>query len=154
MLITNSTASVPSFDECCRRQGWRRTAQRRAVYDCLLDNRSHPSVEAVWASVKAALPDVSLDSIYRILDAFADAGYIRRLDGDRVIRYDADTGRHGHFICSRCSRMLDFPIPDPEFLAGAGRRLGLVESVELCVHGVCADCLGQKGIFHNGEFTP
>ena len=143
MLAHSDPASIPDFDDCCHSRQWRRTAQRRAVYDYLRGNREHPSVDMVWEAVKEGVPDISLDSVYRILDDFSGAGLIRRLEGARVMRYDSDTSRHGHFLCSSCEQMFDFAIDGVEALTAGGRRLGIVESVELTIHGVCADCLAR-----------
>ncbi len=89
----------------------------------------------------AVLPDVSLDSVYRILDDFSGSGLVRRLEGVKVIRYDADTSAHEHFVCSRCGAMFDFSCLDAEKVAGLCGEFGQVDSVELTVHGVCGDCL-------------
>lgn len=144
MLCEYSGADDAPFAALCREHNWKRTSQRRAVFSCLCGNREHPSVEAVWRRVRATLPDVSLDSVYRILDDFAGVGVIRRLEGARVIRYDADTRPHGHFVCGRCGRMEDFACPEPGAAAALCRDFGRVESVELTVHGVCGHCLAAE----------
>ena len=129
-----------SFTAICRENGWKRTAQRRAVFNCLCGNREHPSVESVWSMIRQHLPDISLDSVYRILDDFAAAGLLRRLDGDKVIRYDSETSDHGHFVCTRCSRMFDFDYGDVGRTADVCGCFGTVETVEVNVRGICSDC--------------
>ena len=140
MLVQFTTNDDTAFQEMCRKNGWRRTIQRRAVFNCLCGNRDHPSVETVWQTVRENLPDVSLDSIYRILDDFAEAGVIRRLESGRVIRYDSDTGSHGHFVCTVCGRLLDFDHPGLRQLADACRGVGDIDTIELNVRGRCHRC--------------
>lgn len=141
MLFQYSGDDDAPFTALCRQHGWKRTIQRRAVFSYLCGNREHPSVETVWRRVRDIVPDVSLDSIYRILDDFAGVGAIRRLEGAKIIRYDADTRPHEHFICDRCGRMHDFACLEPDAVAALCRDFGRVESVELTVHGVCGECL-------------
>lgn len=140
MLSKFTCGDDASFNAICRENGWKRTAQRRAVFNCLCGNREHPSVESVWNMIRKHLPDVSLDSVYRILDDFASVGLLRRLDSDKVIRYDSDTGQHGHFVCTECSRMFDFNFGAGEQAAGLCGEFGCVTSVEVNVRGVCNGC--------------
>jgi Fur family peroxide stress response transcriptional regulator len=131
------------FRTICLDHSWRRTTQRRAVFDYLAGNREHPSVEAVCRRVRERLPDISLDSIYRILDDFATAGLIRRLGVSKIVRYDSDTTSHGHFLCTDCGQLSDFPFPEAGRLASECRTFGKVAEVELCVRGVCRSCLDR-----------
>ena len=141
MLVGLSKGDDPAFSALCRERNWKRTSQRRAVFNYLCGNREHPTVETVWRGVKSVLPDVSLDSVYRILDDFSGSGLVRRLEGAKVIRYDADTSAHEHFVCSRCGAMFDFSCLDAESVAALCGEFGQVDSVELTVHGVCGNCL-------------
>lgn len=144
MLVDQIQGDDTPFTAVCRQQGWKRTVQRRAVWNCLCGNRDHPSVEMVWQKVKNSIPDVSLDSIYRILDDFAIAGIIRRLEGSKVIRYDADTTLHEHFICTSCSRIFDFAYVEQDRIGSLCRDFGTVESVELTVRGMCRMCVVKR----------
>lgn len=147
MTINEKQSSDMRFDEACRRNGWKRTSQRRAVFTYLCDNHEHPSVETVWTRVKNRLPDVSLDSVYRILDDFAAAGIVRRIGADKVIRYDCRTCGHGHFICGVCGRMYDFDHPQAsmEVALAACREFGTPETLEVSVRGVCRACRDGRG---------
>lgn len=140
MLNEMAVGDDALFTRVCREHGWKRTAQRRAVFNCLCGNRDHPSVEAVWQLVRKHLHDVSLDSVYRILDDFASAGIILRLEGSRVIRYDSATKPHGHYLCVDCGRITDFEFDACGDAAGRCREFGAVTGVEVFVRGVCDDC--------------
>ena len=140
MLTDVQACDDTRFREICREHSWKCTAQRRAVFGCLCGNHEHPSVETVWRAVRTTLPDVSLDSIYRILDDFAGAGLIQRLESPKIMRYDANTDPHDHFICSECGRMFDFSFLEAERVAGVCQAFGDVSAVELNVHGVCKAC--------------
>lgn len=144
MLMSYIPGDDAAFTALCREHGWKRTSQRRAVFNFLCGNRGHPTVESVWRGVRANLPDVSLDSVYRILDDFADAGVIRRLAGAKVTRYDSDTTQHEHFVCRACGTMHDFSGINTEEIAAICSGFGSVESIELTVTGTCRDCQDKK----------
>ncbi len=149
MLISCLDNADAVFVEVCARFKWKRTVQRRTVFTCLCGNRTHPSVEAVWRDTRKVLPDVSLDSIYRILDDFAAAGLVQKLVGAGIARYDADTSAHGHFICDKCGELFDFA-----FMGGAGllrecAEVGEMKSFEVTVRGTCRDCLKMNQSLQN-----
>lgn len=144
MLANMISGEDTYFTTVCREQGWKRTVQRRAVWDYLCGNREHPSVEMVWRRVKDRLPDVSLDSIYRILDDFAEVGIIRRLDGAKVVRYDSDTAPHEHFICIECGRIYDFAYVDQDSILSLCNSFGVVHKMEVTVRGTCKTCLDSR----------
>lgn len=144
MLVDFLPGEDAHFNVVCREQGWKRTMQRRAVWDCLCGNREHPTVEMVWRRVQERLPDVSLDSIYRILDDFSEIGIIRRLEGSRVVRYDADTSPHEHFVCIICGNVFDFAYVEQDRVAALCHAFGVAEHVELTVRGHCRGCFEKK----------
>lgn len=143
-LVDAAAGDDAAFSAMCREHTWKRTVQRRAVFMFLCGNREHPTVESVWRGVRTSLPDVSLDSVYRILNEFSDAGVIRRLDAVKIIRYDVDTEPHEHFICSQCGRMRDFTLQQPAAAAERCREFGRVDSMELIVRGICRLCLEKQ----------
>lgn len=122
----------------CKEAGWKCTPQRAAVYEYICDNLAHPDVDQVWAAVKAKLPSVTRESVYRILDEFAREGVIRRLDQISRARYDSLTGPHGHFICERCGKIVDFALPEDVRIPPVPH--GKVRHVELRLNGVCNEC--------------
>ena len=128
-----------NFIRLCRRFKWKCTPQRLAVYDCVCDNRCHPDVDSVWATVKANLPTVTRESVYRILNEFAGHELIWRLDHVASARYDSNTHPHGHFICENCGSIADFALEKDvrEFSAVVP---GNVRHMEIRFTGLCSKC--------------
>ena len=124
------------YRELCRRNGWRCTHQRFAVYAFLQGNRTHPGVDEVWAAVRKETPSITRESVFRILCEFAEKGIVMRMDALPSARFDADTRPHGHFICERCGKVFDFELPQ-----GIDLRSPLkgakVSGVELRFTGLC-----------------
>src|SRR5215469_9222267 len=84
-----------------RGRGGRLTPQRMAIYEAVVGQTTHPSVEMVHAAVRARFPGVSRATVYTTLDLLAELGFIQEVGG-RVRRYDGRAGRHVNLVCERC----------------------------------------------------
>jgi Fe2+ or Zn2+ uptake regulation protein len=103
--------------------GWRYTRQREAVYRILsqVEGR-HPSAEEIYQGVKDSIPNISLATVYKALEALEAAGVVTKLPalgaGDGSARYDARADHHYHLRCLHSGRVEDLPTPyDPDLLA-------------------------------------
>jgi len=141
MEMTGEIAS-DDFPAFCREHGLKCTAQRLAVFSAVRLSRKHPSVDETMEKVRKTLPTVTRDSVYRILNEFADLGIITRLDALSAARYDTVLGPHAHFICEKCGAITDYPLPAeqpiPEGMPSERHHL------ELRVTGVCDKCRKRK----------
>ena len=128
-----------NFAQICRRFKWKCTPQRLAVYECVLQNFCHPDVDSIWMTVKAKLPTVTRESVYRILNEFAAHNLIWRLDHVTSARYDCNTEPHGHFICENCGSIADFMLGNDiaDFCGGVP---GEVRHMEIRFTGLCEKC--------------
>ena len=134
-----SDAIHQEFQEVCREAGWKCTSQRLAVYRFLQGNLTHPGVDAVWSAVRVSQPAITRESVYRILNEFAMRGLISRLDQIDNARYDSRTDVHGHFICERCGKIIDFDWP-AETRIPRDFQAGSVARMEIRLVGVCESC--------------
>lgn len=146
-MAQRRTDAEADFRARCQAAGLKLTPQRLAVYRVLAAAREHPDVETIHQRVRRTLPDVSLDTIYRILDRFEELGLTERVEGvPGRARYDACRERHHHFVCRRCGQILDFSFPELDGLKPppAARSLGRIESVRVQVRGLCSQCAREK----------
>jgi len=131
-----------AFPAFCREHGLKCTAQRLAVFNAVRLSRRHPSVDETLVEVRKSVPTVTRDSVYRILNEFAELGIITRLDALSAARYDTWLGPHAHFICERCGKVMDYPLPDklplPQGMPREQRH------IELRVTGLCDICRKTK----------
>jgi Fur family peroxide stress response transcriptional regulator len=80
-----------------------------AIYRQLFDSTEHPSVDAMFQTVKKEFPNISYDTVSRTLLTFADIGL-----GDLVEvyggakRFDSNLTNHHHLHCVACGKILDF----------------------------------------------
>jgi len=118
--------------------------QRAAVYESLESTESHPTADDVYTSVREQLPDISLATVYKALEAFVSCGIARKLSlGAGPARYDGRTDQHEHIRCLSCGRVQDI-----EGLRPAGWMEGIAEltpfdvvGYRLELEGYCPDCV-------------
>ncbi|MEM7230088.1 MAG: transcriptional repressor [Planctomycetota bacterium] len=90
--------------------GLRCTAQRIALFDALRATKKHPTAEDLHHMVGQQAEKMSLATVYNTLEAFCDAGLVRRLPTtDGKARYDADTSPHLHIRMGDSSELRDVP---------------------------------------------
>ena len=103
----------------------------------------HPDVEAFYRAVRERVPTITLDTVYRTLATLVGLGLVRRVAATPgPTRYNADTARHHHFICTRCDliRDVDDRGLDAVRAPRSAASLGSVESIEVQLRGVCTAC--------------
>jgi Fe2+ or Zn2+ uptake regulation protein len=112
----------PEVRAALERAGWRCTRQRQAVLCCLRAVATHPTAEQVFAAVRQEIPNISLATVYKALEALVDAGLAARVpDGAGPTRYDGRSEHHYHFRCLETGCVLDVPLPyDAQLLERMG----------------------------------
>lgn len=123
-----------------RQAGLRRTPARVSVLACV-ESLGRPVTHAELQT----LLDLDKVTLYRTLDALAEAGLVHRVLGiDGVWRHCAQPetqgcpGNHAHFQCTACGAvrcLLDQPMPRVEVTQGA-----TVVARSLLAWGLCPDC--------------
>lgn len=135
------------FAETCRVGGLKVTHQRMEIFRELAGAEDHPDAETIYQNVGRRVPAISRDTVYRTLATLEEQGLVHKAEilASRG-RYDANTERHHHFVCTECGKVQDFysdaldKLPIPTSVAS----LGHVESTHVQVRGMCADCAKRK----------
>ena len=139
----NAVAAEIKLREALEANGQRFTEQRAAVFRTLLSTRMHPTADDVFTMVRAEIPDISLATVYKALEALVGCGLATKLTyGDGSARYDGRTDPHHHARCLSCDTVIDVPGrlepstwarlgPVPGF-AVSGYRLELTGQCERC----------------------
>jgi Fur family peroxide stress response transcriptional regulator len=84
------------------------TPQRLAILTYLKGNKSHPSAEDIFKSVKKQFPTMSFATVYNTLEALKSKGSVQELKIDSAKkRYDPDNSKHHHLICIKCKNIVD-----------------------------------------------
>lgn len=102
--MSYSDSIVARFKE----NGLKITPQRLAILKLLEGNRTHPTAEDIFNTLKGEYPNLSFTTVYNILNSIKEVGGIQELLIDRErAHYDPDTSPHHHIICTRCGRLMD-----------------------------------------------
>ena len=100
------------------RAGWRFTRQRHAVFTYLRAAHDHPTADQIYIAVRRQIPNISLATVYKALEALVDAGLARKLpNGDGPARFDCRCEAHYHLRCLKTGQVRDLDTPfDPHLL--------------------------------------
>jgi len=131
------------FAATCRGSGIKATHQRMEIFRALAETDEHPDAEALFRRVRARLPSVSLDTVYRTLRLMEQMGVIARLGPmDASTRFDANCESHGHFICTACGSIGDLYDAALDHVKEtlAHTAAGRVETVYVELRGLCPAC--------------
>ena len=123
--------------------GEKLTRQREAVLGVIREREDHPTANDIFEAARRRLPGISYATVYNSLRFLKEAGLVHEIKfGDSASRYDRETDRHDHALCSRCGKLVDFDLPQAaELMKAAARRSKFKpESVHLTLKGVCPDC--------------
>jgi len=141
--LEESDRRVRQMSEALRSAGFRLTHQRLEVVREVASTDAHPDAERVFTRVRERVPTISLDTVYRTLGTLSDLGLVHRVGGmTGATRYDANTRRHHHFVCTRCGLIRDIDSSELDGLgipAEAG-EFGNLSAVEVRFTGVCREC--------------
>ena len=140
---TEMQTRLDALAERCRDAGLAVTPQRLAIYRALLDSESHPDAEALYERVRAQIPNLSLATVYKNLEALQQLGVIRELTPlHETARFDANLDRHHHLVCTECKKVLDLYDRDLDSLQlPTARAMGFkVSNIRVQVEGLCPDC--------------
>lgn len=119
------------------------TRQRDAVLQVIRSREDHPTANEIFQAAREQLPTISYATVYNSLRFLKEAGLVHEIKfGDGASRYDRETERHDHAICTDCGKLVDFDLPEAaDLLRSAARKSKFrAVSVQLTLRGVCPDC--------------
>ncbi|GAB3535212.1 hypothetical protein GCM10027443_23740 [Pontibacter brevis] len=124
--------------------GLKATHQRIVVYEALMDlHGKHPMAEEVYLHLKPANPSISLGTVYKTLDTFAETNLVRKvLSEEGGKRFDANTTTHSHIYCSNTKEIIDFEDKELEQLLQDFFRKRRLSNFEL--KGFAVQLTGNK----------
>ncbi len=129
-----------------RSAGLRVTRQRLAVLEAL-QSHPHTTAEDVLGQVRAELPEITVQSVYTVLNSLTAAGLLRRLDlSGQPARYetqpDGASDNHHHAVCTQCGRIEDVAcaVGHAPCLTPVEDHGMTIQVADVIYQGVCASC--------------
>jgi len=136
-------APPPDWDVRLRAVGLRVTGQRREVLRAL-DRLGHATVDELAAEVQRTMPEVSLSTVYRILEALDEVGLATHahLHHGAPTYHSVGGDPHIHLVCQTCGAVEQRSVEVALSLAEAVRASSgfRVDLSHLALHGRCAAC--------------
>jgi Fur family ferric uptake transcriptional regulator len=123
----------------------RATRQRAAIAAALESSDGFRSAQELHEELRREGGRVGLTTVYRTLQALADAGEVdvlRTDDGESVYRRCASGDHHHHLVCRECGRTVEVDGPEVEAWAErVAKRYGFRDvSHTVEVFGCCRSC--------------
>ena len=134
-------AKKSALREAFHEAGMRLTRQRLAIYRELVGRYDHPDVETLYKAVKPRIPQISLFTVYRTMNAMENAGMVWRVATWKGhARYDGNVRTHAHFLCETCGKLVDLEEGFGGPLQAFPGLKGRVDRIEVKLPGECEDC--------------
>ncbi|GAA1870486.1 Fur family transcriptional regulator [Paeniglutamicibacter psychrophenolicus] len=123
--------------------GLRVTRGRLAVLE-VLDEHPHSSAEKVVDAVHHALPDVSIQSVYNVLNDLTEQGMLRRFSPPHspALYETRVNDNHHHAICTSCGRIEDVEcaVGHAPCLTPSDSHGMVIQIADVLYQGICEDC--------------
>ncbi len=114
--------------------------QRIKIYEFIIKNLTHPTVETVYKKLSKEIPTLSRTTVYNTLKLFEKKELIRSVNiEENEMRYDGQKHIHGHFKCTVCGEIFDFNYNynDLEF---SGLDDFVLNQTDVMIKGICKKC--------------
>ena len=100
------------FREQLKSKGLKVTPQRVAIYEAVAELHNHPTAENIIEYIKTNHPNISVGTVYKVLDSLVENNLLRKVKNEKdIMRYDAVLAHHHHLYCSETERIEDFEDP-------------------------------------------
>lgn len=115
--------------------------QRMKIFEYLIVNRNHPTVDTIYQALIKEIPTLSKTTVYNTLNLFVEKKIVTVIViEENETRYDADVSIHGHFKCQQCGEVYDINIRMDDI------DISTLDNFQINEHhvyfkGICEKCL-------------
>ena len=90
-------------------KGLRVTPQRIAILGAILKLNNHPTAENIIEYIKKNHPNISIGTVYKVLDSFVENNLLKKVKTESgIMRYDPLQASHHHLYCEESDRIEDY----------------------------------------------
>lgn len=117
--------------------------QRLKIYEYLISNKNHPTVDDIYNNLLIQIPTLSKTTIYTTLDLFIEKDLVHRILFDKKeFRYDANYNHNAHFKCKKCSNLYDIDI-DTSIASDKNLKGYETHDIQINLTGICENCIAN-----------
>lgn len=97
------------FIEKLKEKGLKVTPQRLAIFEAVMALDNHPTAENVSEYIKINHPNISVGTVYKVLDSFVENNLLKKVKTEKdIMRYDAVLSHHHHLYCAETDKIEDY----------------------------------------------
>lgn len=90
-------------------KGLRVTPQRIAILGAIIKLNNHPTAEKIIEYIKKNHPNISVGTVYKVLDSFVENNLLKKVKTESgIMRYDPAQSNHHHLYCTQTDRIEDY----------------------------------------------
>ena len=118
----------------------RNTKQKDLILKIINNSCTHPNANEVYEKAREELPNISLGTVYRILNNLVENQKIRTVQSiDNIYRYDNVNWKHDHFICIKCGEVEDIEKTNNKEISTINNNKVL--DCDITYKGICNKCV-------------
>lgn len=120
------------------------TNLNKQILEMIQSSEGHLTAEEAFMLAKKKHINVSMASIYRILNKLYEEGLINKVsteDGPDI--FDKTINEHGHLVCDVCGGIIDFEILPIKKVINKEVKED-IKSIDLKLHYICEKCKSKK----------
>ena len=122
------------------------TDLNRQILDMIQNSDGHLSASEAFDLARSQGIDVSLSSMYRILNSLYEKGYISKfITEDKIEVYDKTLSEHGHMICEKCAKAADINLNNFKKVLSKELKCD-VTAYKRTISYICPSCKEKVGI--------
>ncbi|MGG5170869.1 Fur family transcriptional regulator [Pseudarthrobacter sp. J1738] len=150
--MTLSTHTSEDWAAELRSLGRRVTKQRLAVLTAV-ELHPHSPAEAILSFAREALPELTAQSVYVVLNDLSELGMLRRFEPPHspALYETRVADNHHHAVCTSCGRVEDVecavghaPCLTPHWSEES--RPMTIQIADVLYQGICQDCLAEQAL--------
>lgn len=118
--------------------------QRIKIFQYLVENRNHPTVDMIYKALCTEIPTLSKTTVYNTLNLFIEKKIVNVIViEENETRYDSVMAVHGHFKCEKCGKIYDIDI-NQSILKDDMLKNYEIKEQHYYFKGICQDCSNNK----------
>lgn len=138
-IIINKFAKINRMKDprdIIKATGLKATPQRLAIYKAML-NIGHASADMIIEYLVKEELNLTIATVYNVLESFEKTGIIRKLSSDGIkMYYDINTTDHPHIFCEESNTFMDYNMGSEELINSITKHIKKNKIKDFDVNGI------------------